>query len=113
MINTPKRLRAARISAGLSQDRLAEITGYSRNTITSIEKFTAQVPDIRLPMISEYSRITGVPEMYLLHGSDSLPNARLRLEELRSVIEQNIARTINIIEEDNNPLPYSQKITST
>ena len=111
MINTPNRLRAARISAGLSQDRLAEITGYSRNTITTIEKFTGEVPDIRLPVIAAYARITGVPEIQLIHGPISLVDARLRLEEMRCIIEQNVNRTISIIEEENKHLigPRSDK----
>lgn len=97
---TPQRLKLARQKAKLSQQELADLSGLSRNTIISIEKVTGKTPELKLNIIAEYERITGVPAEYLIFGEDLLDTAFLRLRETQGIINQTIDRTISILEQE-------------
>ena len=69
-----KRIRAARIKAGLTQSELAERADVSTNHISAIER---GVYDTRVEMLYRIAMVLGVSGDYLLMGAVLQPNTQL------------------------------------
>ncbi|MFD5509091.1 helix-turn-helix domain-containing protein [Streptomyces sp. NPDC127051] len=61
------RLRETRTTAGLSQEKLAELAGVDRKTVVRLE---AGQRDVRLGVWMCLARAVGVPLSYLVRESD-------------------------------------------
>ena len=70
-----KRIRAARIKAGLTQSELAERADVSTNHISAIER---GVYDTRVEMLYRIATVLGVSGDYLLMGAALQPNTQAR-----------------------------------
>ena len=69
-----KRIRAARIKAGLTQSELAERADVSTKHISAIER---GVYDTRVEMLYRIAMVLGVSGDYLLMGAALQPNTQL------------------------------------
>lgn len=97
MENLPNRLKAARVSANITQEQAAKIVGVSINTIGNIEKKSYR--DISIGSVLDYSKLTGESMEYLLYGYDRHEYLKARFEEAKDVIERTLRGSLESINE--------------
>ena len=89
--NIGSNVRKYRIINGMTQEKLAELTGLSAQTINDIEGCRTWVSDKTLVRIAEILHCT---PSELLHQKSEEPNNNLDLVQFKSKLQEAVAKTI-------------------